>query len=161
MAKMTKTEQTEKEMDILLAEKELVVLGKTVVVKRYSMLDTIRLASQAGKIAATVMNNSEIITNALNKVVYTDNDKDSENSIRFIGIMQLLEAIGDEGIDFLKMLILKATDLTVGEVETIDLSEGVDLLSMIYEVNRGFFLKSLKKLQEKLPKNEKSEEQTS
>lgn len=162
MAKVTKDDKMEKELELLLSEKEVKVLDRVVVVKRYSMLDTIRLASQAGKIAATVLNNSEMITNALNRIVYTDDeDKDSENSIRFIGIMQLLEALGDDGVDFIKSLISKATDMTNNEIEEIDLSDGVDLLTVIYEVNKGFFLKSMKKLQEKLPKIEKSEEQTS
>ena len=47
----TKEDKKEKELDILLANKEVKVGDKTVVVKRFSLLDTIRIASHLSGIA--------------------------------------------------------------------------------------------------------------
>ena len=58
--------------------------------------------------------------------------------------------IGDEGVDFIKDLIVKSTTMTDEEVEMITLEDSIDLFQNIYEVNEGFFTKFITKVNEKL-----------
>lgn len=145
---------TEKEeMDLLLAEKELKIGDKRVVIKRISLLNTIRLASHLSEIAGRVVQNSELSASALSKLTFNDESQaEQANAIRMMGLVELLGIIGEDGADIVTDLIVKSTNLTDEEAEQIDVDEGIDLLFGIYEVNKGFFTKLSNKLQKKVKK---------
>ena len=145
---------TEKEeMDLLLSEKELKIGDKRVVIKKISLLNTIRLASHLSEIAGRVVQNSELSASALSKLTFNDeNQAEQANAIRMMGLVELLGIIGEDGADIVTDLIVKSTNLTDEEAEQIDVDEGIDLLFGIYEVNKGFFMKLSNKLQKKMKK---------
>ena len=155
----------DKEMELLLSEKEVKVGDKKVIVKRIALLDTIRLASHLSGVVGTVVNHSELFGSALAKITYagaTDEEgnvtdsPENINNIRMMGIIEAFGVVGEDGTDLLKDLIVKATNLSDDEVEDIDCTSGIDLLFEIYEVNKGFFEKCMSKLKEKLTKKKKS-----
>ena len=150
----------DKEMDLLLAEKEIKIGDKVVTVKRIALLDTIRLASHLSSVISLVVSSSDKFSDAMYKVTYSgtnDEDKklletqDEINSIRIMGFVEIVGIIGEDGTELLKELIVKSTDLDSREVEEIDCIGGIDLISAIFEVNKGFFEKCMSKLKEKLP----------
>ena len=141
----------EKELELLLSEKEIKFGDKEVVVKKLSMLDTIRIASNLSEIIAQVVNNEEAVSSAIAKLSFKSEDGD-DTLIRIMGFIELLGLVGDDGVDFIKSIINKSTTLTGAEIESIDLVDGIDLLTSIYDVNEGFFKKCGKKLQEKMKK---------
>lgn len=148
----------DKEMEVLLSEKELNIGGKRVIVKRIALLDTIRLASHISEVVSVAVNSSEAVTNALYKVAYSGNPEveneteENINGIRVTGILEILGILGDDGTNLLKDLIVKSTNLTDEEAEEIDCVDGIDLVATIFEVNKGFFGKLSNKLKEKLKK---------
>lgn len=159
----------DKEMELLLSEKEVTVGNKNVVVKRIALLDTIRLASQLSDIVSTVLNSNKDFDVALYKIFYNGGRKDEDgndikeseneiNAIRFAGILELIGLVGDDAVNFLKNLIVKSTNISFEDVESVDASDGIDLLFTIYEVNKNFFKKCMSKLkgiQEKVETKEK------
>ena len=141
------------ELELLLSEKEVTFGDKKVVVKKLSMLDTIRIASNLSNVVANVMSNSDAVSSAIAKIGFKSEDNSGDESmIRIMGFIEMLGLIGDDGVDLLKSIIDKSTTLTAQEIEDIDLIDGMDLLQAIYEVNKGFFKKCGKKLEEKLNK---------
>ena len=58
--------------------------------------------------------------------------------------------LGEDGVDFIKELILKSTTMEEEDVEAVSLEDSVDLIEAIYMVNEGFFTKFTKKVNEKL-----------
>lgn len=141
------------ELELLLSEKEVTFGDKKVVVKKLSMLDTIRIASNLSNVVANVMSNSDAVSSAIAKIGFKSEDNSGDESmIRIMGFIEMLGLIGDDGVDLLKSIIDKSTTLTAQEIEDIDLVDGMDLLQVIYEVNKGFFKKCGKKLEEKLNK---------
>lgn len=137
------------EMELLLSEQEIKVDGKTVVVHRLAMLDTIRLASQMSSLAAAIVNNSEVAANAIGKLAVNSGDLNSDNAIRLIGMVEILGLVGEDAADLIQNIVVKSTNLTKDEAELISAEEGLDLLFKIYEVNKSFFKKFLQKLKEK------------
>lgn len=138
-----------KEMELLLSEQEIKVDGKTVVVHKLAMLDTIRLASQMSSIAAAIVNNSDAAANAIGKLAVNSGDLNSDNAIRLIGMVEILGLVGEDAADLIQNIVVKSTNLTEDEAELISAEEGIDLLFKIYEVNKSFFKKFLQKLKEK------------
>ena len=158
----------DKEMEVLLSEKEIKLGDRTVVVKRIALLDTIRLASHISEIVGSVMGNSALFDNAVGKILYSGRPvQDAEgkeiryeneetvndiNGIKVLGIVEFIGLIGDDGVDLLKDLIVKSTNLNESEIEDIDCIEGIDLISEIYTVNKSFFEKCMSKLGDKMKK---------
>lgn len=148
----------DKEMEVLLSEKEIKLGEKKVIVKRIALLDTIRLASHISEVVSVAVNSSEAVTEALYKIGYQgdaeskDSSEDVLTGVRITGFIEIFGILGKDGTDLLKELIVKSTNLTDDEAEQVDCVDGVDLLSAIYEVNKGFFGKLSSKLQEKLKK---------
>ena len=139
----------DKEMEVLLSEKEIKVGENLLVVKRFSLLDTIRLASQASGVVTHIMSDSEVSASALTKLTFQGENDEETNGIRLMGLVELLSVVGEEGTEFIKMCISKATNLDYEEVEQIDSVAGIDLVFAIYEVNKGFFSKLLSKVAKK------------
>ena len=154
-------EGKDKELDILLANKELKVGDKLVVVKRFSLLDTIRIASHLSSIAGMILNATDATATALNKVMYNPTEEgvseQTVNSIRFMGMLELIGILGEEGADLMADIIAKGTR---DEVEEIDAIDGVDILFTLYEVNKGFFTKFMNKLEKKMPKAKKEKKES-
>ena len=100
---------TEKEeMDLLLAEKELKIGDKRVVIKKISLLNTIRLASHLSELAGRVVQNSELSASALSKLTFNDESQaEQANAIRMMGLVELLGIIGEDGVDIVTDLIVK------------------------------------------------------
>ena len=145
--------EADKELELLLSEKEVKFGDKDVVVKKLSMLDTIRIASNLSSVVANMMSNSDAVSGAIAKIGFKSEDNSGDESmIRVLGFVEILGLIGDEGVDLLKSVIDKSTTLTPQEIEDIDLIDGIDLIQAIYEVNKGFFKKCGKKLEEKMAK---------
>lgn len=158
----------DKEMEVLLSEKDVKLGDKTVVVKRIALLDTIRLASRVSDVLSILLNTTSAFDNAIGKIFYNGRPKkDSEgndiqyesaetendvNGVRILGILELVGLVGSEGVELLKDIIRKSTNLEGDDIENIDCVNGIDLLSEIYEVNKGFFVKCMSKLKEKLGK---------
>lgn len=153
------SEEKNNEMELLLSEKEIKVDGKTVVVHRLAMLDTIRLASQMSSLASAIVNNSELAANAIGKLAVNSGDGNSDNAIRLIGMVEILGLVGEDAADLVSSIIVKSTNLDEIEAESISAEEGLDLLFKIYEVNKSFFAKFLKKLREKTKTLVKQEEE--
>jgi hypothetical protein len=142
-------EKNTSEMELLLSEQEIKVDGKTVIVHKLAMLDTIRLASQMSSLAAAIVNNSDTAANAIGKLAVNSGDANSDNAIRLIGMVEILGLVGEDAADLIQNIIVKSTNLTEDEAELISAEEGIDLLFKIYEVNKSFFKKFLQKLKEK------------
>ena len=158
---MSEEKKTLNEMGVLLSEQELKVDGKIVIIHKLAMLDTIRLASQMSSLAASIVNNSELAANAIGKLAVNSGDAGSDNAIRLIGLVEILGLVGEDAADLVQSIIIKSTNLSDEEAEVISAEEGIDLLFKIYEVNKSFFAKFLKKLKEKtqsLVAKEKEEE---
>ena len=136
-------------MELLLSEQEIKVDGKTVIVHKLAMLDTIRLASQMSSLAAAIVNNSEVAANAIGKLAVNSGDINSDNAIRLIGMVEIIGLVGEDAADLIQNIIVKSTNLDYDEAELISAEEGIDLLFKIYEVNKSFFKKFLQKLKEK------------
>jgi hypothetical protein len=151
-----------KEMDLLLSEKEMSVGGKMVTVKRIALLDTIRIAAKISDLVAKVLGNPEIFDSALNKIMYRKEEASQEeiNGVRMTGIIDLLGLIGDDSVDIIRYIILKSTNMTEEEVENVDCLEGVDLLTEVYKINKGFFVNCWSKLNANLtPKKKRSKKE--
>ncbi len=146
----------DKEMELLLSEKEIEVGEIEVVVKRIPLLDTMRIAAKLSDVLSKVLNNTEGFNLAMYKILYNgnkDNPDETENdkmAIRITGVLELIGLAGDDAIDLLKMVILKSTNLDKENVEKLDPIGGIDLLEAIYEVNKGFFEKCMSKLKVKM-----------
>ena len=140
----------DKEIDVLLAEKEVTVNDKKVIVKRYSLLDTIRLAAHASSIVASVIQDSDKTASAITKLTFEGNNPTENNSIRILGLVEILGIVGEDGVSLLKELLVKSTNLDEDEVE------GIDLVFAMYEVNKGFFTKFMNKLEGKIPKKKRA-----
>ena len=136
-------------MELLLSEQEIKVDGKTVIVHKLAMLDTIRLASQMSSLAAAIVNNSEVAANAIGKLAVNSGDINSDNAIRLIGMVEIIGLVGEDAADLIQNIVVKSTNLTEDEAELISAEEGIDLLFKIYEVNKSFFKKFLQKLKDK------------
>ena len=152
---MVDKETMNKEMEVLLAEREVTVNDKKIIVKRYSLLDTIRLAAHASSIVASVIQDSDKTASAITKLTFKGNNQIENNSIRMLGLVELLSIVGEDGVYLLKELLVKSTNLDEDEVEEIDLVDGIDLVFAMYEVNKGFFMKFMKKLEKKIPKKKR------
>ena len=152
----TKEDKKEKELDILLANKEVKIGDKLVVVHRFSLLDTIKIASHLSGLAGMVLNSTDATATAINKLMYRPIDdnvsEQTVNSIRFMGLLELIGILGDEGADLVADILRKGTNMTTDEIEELDALDGVELLFDLYEVNKGFFTKLLNKLEKKIPK---------
>jgi hypothetical protein len=74
------------------------------------------------------------------------------NGIKISGILELFNVLGEDIVDLVKELIVKATNLSDEEAEDIDCVDGVDLIAEIIEVNKPFFQKLSSKLKEKMAK---------
>ena len=153
---MVDKETMNKEMEVLLAEREVTVNDKKIIVKRYSLLDTIRLAAHASSIVASVIQDSDKTASAITKLTFKGNNQIENNSIRMLGLVELLSIVGEDGVYLLKELLVKSTNLDEDEVEEIDLVDGIDLVFAMYEVNKGFFMKFMKKLEKKIPKKKRA-----
>lgn len=157
----------DKEMELLLSEKEIKIGDKTVVVKRIALLDTIRLATRLSDIVGLMVRSSEAFSEAFYKISYNGRKtedgnevKESQNDIngvRALGLIEILGLVGEDGTDILKDLIVKSTNLDEREAESIDCIDGIDLLFTIFEVNKGFFEKCMNKLKEKIAKKNQKE----
>lgn len=143
------------EMGLLLSEKEIKVGTKRVVIKKISLLDSIRLASNLSLIVSKIVDRSEESASAMSKLTYTGDDAEEVTGMRMIGLMELLGVIGEGGTFIVQDLMVKSTNLTDDEIEAIDLEGGIDILLSIYDVNKDFFMKSIKKLAKKLPKSKR------
>ena len=155
------SENNDKEMKLLLSEKEFVIGDKTIIVKKLSILNTLRLAQQLSSIASRLVGNPDLGARALAKLTYTPKEDDSESDIagvRLMGILELFDIAGEDIIDVIRDILVKSTNLTVAEAEELSGEKGLDIMFAIYEVNKDFFMKSLNKLKEKLPKAKKQEE---
>lgn len=163
---MAKKVQTiERELDVLLSNKELTINDKQIIVKRFSLLNTFRITANLQSIVNVFVNNPEATSSALSKIAFVPKEDENVNvnSIRAIGIIELISVFGEEIADIIADIIVKSTTLTKEEVEAIDNQEGIDLLIAIYEVNKGFFTKCMTKLEKRLRKmveEQKEKEQT-
>lgn len=168
----------DKEMELLLSEKELKLGGKRIIIKRISLLDGMRLTKEISNVASMAISQSGIVSNAIMKLAFTGGarldengealkDKDGNeislsdeevNSIRVSGILEIFNVLGDDVVDLIKDLIVKSTNLTDDEAEEIDCVDGVDLIAEIIEVNKPFFQKLSSKLKEKMAKKKDEKE---
>lgn len=166
------------EMELLLSEKELKFGDKRVIVKRISLLDGMRLTQQISSVASLAIEQSGVISNAIMKLAFTGGERlgedgkpltDSEgktiqlseqevNGIKISGILELFNVLGEDIVDLVKELIVKATNLSDEEAEDIDCVDGVDLIAEIVEVNKPFFQKLSSKLKEKIAKKKPAKE---
>lgn len=139
------------EMDLLLAEREIKVGTKKFIVKKISMLNAIRLTTKLSDVVKRLMEDSDSFSRAMSELSYV-NEKDNRatQSIRVLGVIDLISMLGEDGVDFIKELILKSTTMEEEDVEAVSLEDSVDLIESIYEVNEGFFTKFTKKVTEKL-----------
>ena len=143
--------RTKDEMDLLLSEREIKEGTKKFIVKKISMLNAIRLTTKQSGVAKRLMQDSEGFSIAISELSDVDeNNKATTTSIRLLGFVDLVTMIGDDGVDFIKELIVKSTTMTDEDVEMIALEDSVDLIQNIYEVNEGFFTKFIAKVNEKL-----------
>lgn len=139
------------EMDLLLAEREIKVGTKKFIVKKISMLNAIRLTTKLSDVVKRLMEDSDSFSRAMSELSYV-NEKDNRatQSIRVLGVIDLISMLGEDGVDFIKELILKSTTMEEEDVEAVSLEDSVDLIEAIYTVNEGFFTKFTKKVNEKL-----------
>ena len=139
------------EIDLLLAEREIKVGTKKFIVKKISMLNAIRLTTKLSDVVKRLMEDSDSFSRAMSELSYV-NEKDNRatQSIRVLGVIDLISMLGEDGVDFIKELILKSTTMEEEDVEAVSLEDSVDLIESIYEVNEGFFTKFTKKVNEKL-----------
>lgn len=133
------------EMEVLLAEREVPIGDKKIIVKRYSLMSTIKIASKASGIATAFLSNSEVTASAFAKLT-VNSDSEDLTAIRLLGMIELISMLGDTGAEFIRTCIAYATVLTDEEIDDLDPDAGIDLIMSIFEVNKGFFTKCLNKL---------------
>lgn len=135
------------ELETLLAEKDITINDKKVIIKRYSFISTLKLASRTSGLVAKIMNNSEVASSAISKLTLDVDDSSTGYSLKMIGMAELLSILEEDSVEFIKDCISFATnDLTDEEIEDLDPDVGIELLLDICEVNKGFFMKCLTKL---------------
>jgi hypothetical protein len=148
------------EMDILLSDKELKIGDKKVIVKKLSLLNTVRIASQLSGIISSIMQDSTKTADAIAKMAYDSTNTTEALNIKLMGFMEILNIVGDDGVELLNSIIEKSTNLTDDEVEELSAEDGLDVVYSIYEVNKGFFTKLTDKLSSRTkiakPKKEKA-----
>lgn len=147
---------TKKELEVLLADKEIYINNNKVVVKRISFMDSMRLTQKLSGIAIKIISNADVFSSAISKIMYKSDNPETDVIIRMNGVLEVINHLGEDGIDFIREIMLKTTTLTADEVEQIDLESGFDLVMIIYEVNKGFFTKLLNKLKTHLKVNEQT-----
>lgn len=144
-----------KELDLLLSEQELKVGDTKVVVHKVSLLDSIRLMTKLSSIASKILDNSDAVASAATKLSFVGANSKETNSVRLIGVTEIMSILGEDGVDIVKDIIDKTTNLSDNDIEKISAEDGIDLAISIYEANKGFFTKSMSKLQEKTAKSQK------
>lgn len=157
------------EMELLLSDQEVEVNGKTVTVHKFPMLAAIRITAKLSKLVGKAIKDEESVSNvetAFNALILGSSDADDSKAYLAYGIRVFMEMFGEPLVDIIGDIIYKSTDLGKDEIEAIDLEEGLDLLTAIYEVNKGFFTKFTNKLKvatapketEEKPKGKKKKE---
>jgi hypothetical protein len=157
------------EMELLLSDQEVKVGGKTVLVHKFPMLAAIRITSKISKLVGKAIKDEDTTSNvetAFNAIILSGGDTEDSKAYLAYGIRILMEMFGETLVDIIGDIIHKSTDLGKEEIEAIDLEEGLDLLTAIYEVNKGFFTKFTNKLKvattpketEEKPKGKKKKE---
>ena len=137
------------EMELLLSDQEVKVNGKTVTVHKFPMLAAIRITAKLSKLVGKAIKDEESASNvetAFNALILGGSDTDDSKAYLAYGIRIFMEMFGEPLVDIISDVIYKSTDLGKDDIETIDLEEGIDLLTAIYEVNKGFFTKFMNKL---------------
>ena len=137
------------EMELLLSDQEVKVNGKTVTVHKFPMLAAIRITAKLSKLVGKAIKDEESASNvetAFNALILGGSDTDDSKAYLAYGIRIFMEMFGEPLVDIISDVIYKSTDLGKDDIETIDLEEGIDLLTAIYEVNKGFFTKFTNKL---------------
>ena len=102
------------------------------------------------------MNNADEASSAISKLTIAGDDSTAQ-SVKLIGMVELISIMGEDSVDFVQDCIEFATNLTHEDIEDLDPDVGVDILMDIYEVNKGFFTKCLNKLKEVMKTDEKKE----
>ena len=139
------------EMELLLSDQEVKVNGKIVTVHKFPMLAAIRITAKLSKLVGKAIKDEESASNvetAFNALILGGSDTDDSKAYLAYGIRIFMEMFGEPLVDIIGDVIYKSTDLGKDDIETIDLEEGIDLLTAIYEVNKGFFTKFTNKLKE-------------
>ena len=137
------------EMELLLSDQEVKVNGKTVTVHKFPMLAAIRITAKLSKLVGKAIKDEESASNvetAFNALILGGSDTDDSKAYLAYGIRIFMEMFGEPLVDIISDVIYKSTDLGKDDIETIDLEDGIDLLTAIYEVNKGFFTKFTNKL---------------
>lgn len=137
------------EMELLLSDQEVKVGGKTVLVHKFPMLAAIRITAKISKLVGKAIKDEESTSNvetAFNALMLSGSNAEDSKAYLAYGVRILMEMFGETLVDIIGDIIHKSTDLGKEEIEAIDLEEGLDLLTVIYEVNKGFFTKFMNKL---------------
>ena len=145
-------EDLKDEMELLLSDKEATVDGKTVVVHKISLIDSIKMTSYLSAIISNALTNIEAVNSAVAKLMFNSEDERETMQIKAVGVAELLSLVGDDAPEFVGKLIVKTTNISEDDVDNVSAEAGIDLLFDIYEVNKGFFTKFMNKLQKKVGK---------
>lgn len=144
------------EADILFAEKDIKIDGKTVDVRPYSWAGTIKIAKPLTVIAKTVVENVD----SLNEVLKVLEPKESEDGIKTAGLPEQIIAIAnfiagvknqDELIHALSEMVATSTGLLVEDIKTLMIDDMYKLSKAVYDVNKAFFDKRLASMMKKNP----------
>lgn len=133
------SDNSQKEIDVLLAEKEVVVNGEKILIKPYSWAQSMKIVQPIGVLLEVVVSNVEKIDSALK------NFSKSENKIGQIQtIIDLLDSVDvDKVTESMSYLIQLAIKKPKDYVDELMIDEIFDLGAAIYEVNKSFFKKRL------------------
>lgn len=155
---MINEDAQKRELEALFSHEKIKIDGKDVVVKKYSFLSAMKLTAKLSNLAHSVLEDAQKASLALAHISYESENESEVFSMKLMGIMELLDLVGDSGIDFVKLAIEEATGLTDEEFEEIDAESGLCLLYEIYKVNKSFFTKFMTKLEAQTPKKKKTKE---
>lgn len=129
---------TEKEVELLCAEKELAIGGKVITVKPYSWMESLKVAQPFGSLVNVFIQNMDGIDAVLKGL----SEKDQTVAEQISVFVQTINAVDFETVSeaLLKMMQVAAKQPR-DFIEGLPTEDAIALGSAIYEVNKHFFTK--------------------
>ena len=139
------------EMDIIIGEKIVQVGGEDITIKKFSFKQGQLVAINIAKLVKTLLNYTEELALGINLI------KENNNPIEVVtGLSCILASLEPKDIDNFNEIIRIGSKLSKEQMEELDIEEGIELVTAMYEVNKGFFTKFMKKLEGKIPKKKRA-----
>ena len=131
---------SEKEIDILLAGKEIMINGEKITIRPYTWAETLRMAKPLSVVLQTIFGNYNSLAQILSHI------KGKVDSAALIQLTQFIGSLGNEEeiIDALSSMMAAAAGKDKDFISALMFDEVLTLGRTVYEVNKDFFMQRLK-----------------